>query len=89
MRKLIGKVSINSFTILIAFIAIFPIYWMFTTSLLPTSKMFKQVPQLYPNFGTSGGYNNLFEVLNLGLWLKNTAFIAAGCTLMKLILKWL
>lgn len=86
MKKMMSKASITLFTCVIAFIAIFPIYWMFTTSLLPTSKMFKSFPQLYPNFGTSGGYNNLFEVLNLGLWLKNTGFIAAGCTLTSLLM---
>jgi multiple sugar transport system permease protein len=85
MKKWISNISIKSFTFLIAFLAIFPIYWMFTTSLLPTSEMFKPIPRLYPNFGTSGGYNNLFEALNLGLWLKNTAFIATGCTLTSLL----
>lgn len=68
----------------VSIIAGFPIYWMFNTSLLPTSKMFTSSPRLWPSFSNFGGFTNLFHELDITKWLTNSAFVAAGTTLTSL-----
>lgn len=66
--------------------AIFPLYWMFNTSLLSTSNMFKAVPDLLPDFGRIGIYIEVFKTLPLAKWLGNSLFIAVGTTSLSTIL---
>ena len=59
---------------------------MFTTSLLPTSKLFLPSPAIFPSFDYFDAYKNLFSEIPLAKWLKNTGFIAIGCTVTSLFL---
>jgi multiple sugar transport system permease protein len=82
----IRKIPIQLLVILISFVAIFPIYWMFNTALTTTSEMFLEKPKLWPNSLSLGGFANVFDELEIGLWIKNTFVIAFGSTVMSLIL---
>jgi multiple sugar transport system permease protein len=80
------KLPVYIFAIIIGFISIFPIYWMFATSLLPTSKLFLPSPIIFPSLDYFDAYKNLFTEIPLGKWLSNTGFIAVGCTVTSLLL---
>jgi multiple sugar transport system permease protein len=86
IAKRIRKIPIQLLVILISFVAIFPIYWMFNTALTTTSEMFLEKPKLWPNSLSLGGFANVFDELEIGLWIKNTFVIAFGSTVMSLIL---
>jgi len=85
-RKKIRQIPIYILVLAIAFISVFPIYWMFNTAFLPTSEMFQKVPRMWPNTLSLGGFDRLFEKLDIGIWIKNTFVIALGCTLTSLAL---
>ena len=82
----IRKIPIQILVILISFVAIFPIYWMFNTALTTTSEMFLEKPKLWPNSLSLGGFADVFDELEITLWIKNTFVIAFGSTLLSLVL---
>lgn len=86
ISKRIRTIPIQLLVILISFVAIFPIYWMFNTALTTTSEMFLEKPKLWPNSLSLGGFANVFDELEITLWIKNTFVIAAGSTVMSLVL---
>lgn len=86
ISKRIRTIPIQLLVILISFVAVFPIYWMFNTALTTTSEMFLEKPKLWPNSLSLGGFANVFDELEIALWVKNTFIIAAGSTVMSLIL---
>jgi len=86
ISKRIRKIPIQLLVILISFIAVFPIYWMFNTALTTTSEMFLEKPKLWPNSLSLGGFANVFDELEITLWIKNTFVIAFGSTLLSLVL---
>jgi multiple sugar transport system permease protein len=64
----------------------FPLYWMFNASLLSTSDMFQKVPRFFPPLTEPGGYAHIFDALPIVQWLQNSAVIAAGTTLLSLLI---
>ena len=66
--------------------AAFPIYWMFVTSLTPSSNLFAARPQLLPSFSELHVYKDIFAVKPVGRWLLNSAIVAVGTTLASISL---
>lgn len=60
--------------------AAFPIYWMFVTSLTPSSQLFSDRPQLFPQFSQWHVYKDVFAIKPVGTWLLNSAIVAVGTT---------
>jgi multiple sugar transport system permease protein len=59
---------------------------MFNTALTTTSEMFLEKPKLWPNSLSLGGFADVFDELEISLWIKNTFVIAFGSTVMSLVL---
>lgn len=67
-------------------VAIFPIYWMFVTSMTPSSELFAEKPNLLPHFGQIAIYEEVFRVIPVATWLWNSFVVATGTTLLSIML---
>ncbi len=62
----------------------FPFYWMFVTSLTPSSHLFDAIPQFRPTWSEAGVYREAFEKIPVATWLLNSLIVAAGTTVLSL-----
>jgi multiple sugar transport system permease protein len=68
-------------------IYLFPIYWMFVTSLKPMSELFKYPPELFPAHPSFSAYvDNFVKNQDMFSYIGNSAIIATGTMLLTLIL---
>ena len=72
--------------LLVLAVAIFPLYWMLVTSLTPSAAMFEARPHLLPHLSQLSAYLEAIQSIPIGLWLRNSAVIAAGTTALSLAL---
>ncbi len=72
--------------ILMLLLAGFPFYWMFVTSLTPSSQLFASIPQFWPSWGEVGVYREAFVKIPVTTWLMNSLIVAAGTTALSLAL---
>lgn len=72
--------------LLLLAIAVFPIYWMILNSLLPTSRLFILPPQFLPVLGKNISYVRLFSSVPVLHWLRNSALVAVGTTILSVSL---
>ncbi len=70
--------------ILGALIALFPMLWMVSASLMPTGEATASPPRLLPSRPTGEHYRALFTRLNLGRYLLNSAVVALTVSLVSL-----
>ncbi|WP_284756789.1 carbohydrate ABC transporter permease [Agrobacterium sp. fls2-241-TYG-188a] len=66
--------------------AAFPIYWMFVTSMTPSSELFATSPRLLPEWSQLGIYLEVFNTIPVATWLKNSFLVAAGTTVLSILL---
>src|SRR6478752_6330598 len=66
--------------------AAFPLYWMFVTSLTPSSELFASDARLLPKFSEIGVYRDAFHGTSVTTWVRNSAIVAVGTTLVSLAL---
>jgi len=64
----------------------FPLYWMFVTSLTPSAALFAVPPHVWPSWSELGVYTEAFRTIPVGRWLRNSAVIAAGTTVLSIAL---
>ncbi len=62
----------------------FPFYWMFVTSLTPSSQLFASTPQFWPVWSEAGVYREAFQKIPVATWLLNSLIVAAGTTILAL-----
>ncbi|MBB3148854.1 multiple sugar transport system permease protein [Phyllobacterium trifolii] len=67
-------------------VAAFPIYWMLVTSLTSSAETFADVPRLVPDLSQLPIYNAVFSTTQIGVWLVNSAIVAAGTTVLSIAL---
>jgi multiple sugar transport system permease protein len=60
--------------------AIFPIYWMFVTSLTTSKDLFAARPNVLPNLSELHVYSDVFSIKPVAKWLLNSAIVAVGTT---------
>lgn len=66
--------------------AAFPIYWMFVTSMTPSSELFAPFPRLVPDWSQLGIYLEVFDTIPVTTWLKNSFLVATGTTVLSILL---
>jgi multiple sugar transport system permease protein len=66
--------------------AIFPIYWMFVTSLTTSKDLFAARPHVLPNFAELHVYRDVFSIKPVARWLLNSAIVAVGTTVASIAL---
>jgi len=67
-------------------VAVFPIYWMFVTSLTPSGELFAETPNLLPRLSEMAVYREVFDTIPVAIWLRNSFLVAAGTTVLSLML---
>ncbi len=70
--------------LIIVGVAVFPLYWMFVTSLTSTENLFGEKPQFLPDFSRIGVYADAFTGGRIQFWLFNSLVIAAGTTVVSI-----
>ncbi|KQO75063.1 carbohydrate ABC transporter permease [Rhizobium sp. Leaf262] len=66
--------------------AAFPIYWMVVTSMTPSSELFATSPRILPDWSQLGIYIDVFNTIPVAVWLKNSFLVAAGTTVLSILL---
>ena len=84
--KVIGTVAIYVFLILIAFVVLFPFYWMIISSLKTLDEYRLSVPTLFPRVIVFQNYVEAFEKANLGRLFLNTVYVGLVSTVLSLVI---
>jgi multiple sugar transport system permease protein len=85
-RRLASKVGLYALLVIGAFIALFPMLWMVSASLMPTGEASSYPPRLTPSHVTFAHYGELFTRLRLGRYLLNSALLAVSVTLISIVI---
>jgi multiple sugar transport system permease protein len=80
-----AQIILYALLILGALIALVPMLWMLSASLMPTGEASTYPPHLLPSRVTFAHYGELFTRLNLGRYLVNSTFIAVTVTAISLV----
>ena len=82
--RVVGKTILYLVLFLGAILALAPIAWMISASLMPTGEASTYPPRVLPSRVTFEHYEALFTRLNLGRYLFNSALVASVVTLFSL-----
>ena len=80
-----GRLLVYVLLTLAGVLSLFPLYWLFVTSLSPQQFIVKVPPELIPRDLTLQNYQRLFGTTPVVRWLGNTALIAGAVTLFHLL----
>ena len=79
------RIGVYVLLVLGAFLAILPMLWMVSASLMPTGEASTFPPRILPRVVTFAHYRDLFTRLALGRSLLNSAFIAITVTVISVV----
>lgn len=71
--------------VFLAFLFIFPLYWMVVSSLRPEGRIFVDALQVIPRELSLDSYHNLFAEEPYGMWIMNSITQTGGFAIMALI----
>ncbi len=86
MKRQIGKILLYAGMIVVAGMALAPLFWMVSASFMPTGQASTFPPPFLPRQVTLEHYLSLFTRLNLARYLFNSAFLAITVTLISLVI---
>ena len=79
-----AAIAVNGLLAGLAVIAVFPLLWMASVSLMAPGEASAYPPPLLPQRATLANYRELFAHAGMGRYLANSVLIAAGATLLSL-----
>ncbi len=85
-RERMIRVLLYALLVLGAVLALIPMVWMVSASLMPSGEASSFPPRFFPSKPTLEHYTDLFTRLNLGRYLLNSAFVALVVTSASLII---
>jgi multiple sugar transport system permease protein len=80
-----GRLLVYALLTLAGVLSLFPLYWLFVTSLSPQQFIIKVPPDLLPTSLTLQNYQRLFGTTPVIRWLFNTLLIAGVITVFHLL----
>ena len=83
-RERISRILLYSLLFIGAVMALLPMIWMVSASLMPSGEASSFPPRFFPSRVTLEHYTDLFTRLNLGRYLLNSAFVSIVVTLTSL-----
>ncbi|MBQ8359204.1 MAG: carbohydrate ABC transporter permease [Oscillospiraceae bacterium] len=86
VMKVLAKIMVYAFLLVMALIVLFPFYWMVISSLKSLAEYRLNVPTLWPQKIMLGNYVEAFTTANLGRLFLNTAFVGVASTLLSLVI---
>jgi multiple sugar transport system permease protein len=84
-RRRFAAVALYALLALGAALALLPMVWMVSASLMPTGDANSYPPRLFPRAVTFEHYQALFTRLNLGRYLLNSTIVAVAATLISVL----
>ena len=84
--KIVVQVLLYTFLAIMAFIVIFPFYWMLISSVKTLDEYREAVPTLFPRKIQLSNYVQAFTEANLGRLFLNTLFVGLVSTILSLII---
>jgi multiple sugar transport system permease protein len=81
-----SRLALHATLVLGAILALFPMFWMISASLMPTGEASTYPPHVLPSRVTFEHYHTLFTRLDLGRYLFNSALIAVAVTVVSLVI---
>ena len=85
-RERMTRILLYALLVLGAVLALIPMVWMVSASLMPSGEASSFPPRFFPSKPTLEHYTDLFTRLNLGRYLLNSAFVALVVTSASLII---
>jgi len=85
-RERMTRVLLHALLVLGAALALVPMVWMVSASLMPSGEASSFPPHFFPSRPTLEHYTDLFTRLNLGRYLLNSGFVALVVTSASLII---
>ena len=85
-RFRLGAAARSILVLIVLGLAVFPIYWMFTTALTSDSDLFGSQPRLIPDFTQFGVFIDAITEGETLTWLLNSTVVATGTTVLALVL---
>jgi multiple sugar transport system permease protein len=80
-----AALAVNGLLVAAAVVALFPLLWMLSASLMAPGESSVYPPPLLPADPTLANYRELFERAGVGRYLANSVFLAAAATLLSLV----
>jgi multiple sugar transport system permease protein len=71
--------------VVFAVIFLFPLYWVFSSGLKSASEVLQSPPTLVPHTWNLGNYSKAWSEFNLGRYILNTTYYAAGALVLQLV----
>src|SRR5438067_1463416 len=85
MSSISGRLPVHVVLLLAGVVSLFPLYWLFLTSVSPTQYVVRVPPEVVPRELTVANYQRLFETTPIVRWLVNTVVIAGVITAFHLL----
>ncbi|HEY2623487.1 MAG TPA: carbohydrate ABC transporter permease, partial [Dyella sp.] len=82
MSPRLARAMINGLLIGAAAIALFPLLWMFSVSIMSPGEASAQPPPLLPTHATLANYRELFVHAGMGRYLLNSLLVSSAITLL-------
>ena len=86
MRATLGRILLYAALLVGAFLALLPMIWMISASLMPTGEATSFPPRLFPSRVTFEHYRAVFTGLNMRRYLVNSTIIAITVTAVSLFI---
>ncbi len=84
--RVIVKVLVYVFLLVMAFVVLFPFYWMVISSLKTVEEYYRNVPTFFPDTIVWKNYLDAFDTANLLTLFKNTVYVGIVSTLLSLVI---
>ena len=79
-RLLVTRILLYTLLVVGAVLALLPMVWMVSASLMPSGEASTYPPHFFPSRLTFAHYSDLFTRLSIGKYLLNSAFVALVVT---------
>lgn len=84
--KIIVKIMLYAFLLVMALIVLFPFYWMINSSLKSLDEYRQSVPTFWPKLVLWSNYSDAFTTANLGTLFLNTMYVGIVSTILSLVI---
>jgi multiple sugar transport system permease protein len=73
------------FLLALAFVAVFPFYWLVIGSVMPPAELFASTPKLWPSEFDFSTYRRIFELVPLGRYFVNSVVVSGLTTVIAVL----
>ena len=86
VTKVLSKIAVYAFLGFMAFVVLFPFYWMLISSVKSLEEYNLAIPTFFPQKFVFSNYADAFDTANLGTLFLNTVYVGIVSTLLSLVI---